>query len=80
MKDYKYVVFDEDITYPPTKNIRYYKGEFYEIVEVIKTSWDNSIIVKTKCFLEFVKVSKNSKLLTIVDVRRIKLEIIKDKL
>lgn len=79
MKDYKYVVFDEDITYPPTKNVRYCKGEFYEIIE-IRTTWDDSIIVRTKCFEEWVKVNKNSKLFTENDIRRMKLEIIKQKI
>lgn len=79
MIDYKYVVFDVDVMIPSTKEILYHKGQFYKITEVQKT-FDDKFIVKTKYLDGWNVVTGYSKLLTLNEVRRMKLETLKRKI
>jgi hypothetical protein len=80
MREYKYVVFDIDIKINPANEIIYHKGQLYEIVEMRTTFNDEKILIQTKYPSTWKIFDENSKLLTISDIRRMKLETIKQKI
>ena len=79
MKDYKYIVFNKDIKAYPAEEIIYHKEQFYEIVEIRTASDGRSMMVKTK-YPDFWKFAIDGKLFTKNDIRRMKLETIKQKI
>jgi hypothetical protein len=80
MKEYKYIAFANDIKANQSNEILYHKNQLYEITEIRTTFNDTSTLVKTNYPSCWKFVDENSKLFTLTDIRRMKLETIKQKI
>ena len=81
MKDYKYIIFKEDVLVYPDKRILYHKGWVYEIIGIRDGEVSGySTLVHTKNPDMVKYVDNRSTLLTVEDLRRMKLQILKEKI
>jgi hypothetical protein len=78
MKDYKYIIFNEDVRVHPAEELLYRKGQTYEIVEIYESS-GHTLLVKTKN-PNMVKYATDCELFTLTEMRRHKLDLIRKKL
>lgn len=78
MKDYKYAIPTEDIYVMPENRIVLHKDQIYEIDKINDYS-EYSVNVKIKNPVMW-KLSYNLKLLTESDIRRLKINLIQNKL
>jgi hypothetical protein len=79
MKDYKYIIFNEDVLVHPAQELLYRKGQTYEIVKIYNSTRNTTLLVETKN-PSMVKYASDCELFTLIEMRRHKLDLIKKKL